>query len=211
LPPYRLAIFDFDGTLADSFPWFRGVVNRLADEHGFRRVEDHEVETLRSHAAHELVKHLGVPLWKMPVIARHLRQLMAEDIARIPLFPGVDRMLRGLAERGVQLAIVSSNSFENVRQVLGPDNTALIRHCSCGAALFGKRSKLKDVLRDSGIPAREAICIGDEIRDLEAARAERIAFGAVSWGYTDPGSLRAHAPEEVFTSMEEILEKVGGR
>ena len=37
---YRLAIFDFDGTLADSFPWFLGVVNRLADEHGFLLFED---------------------------------------------------------------------------------------------------------------------------------------------------------------------------
>jgi phosphoglycolate phosphatase len=209
LPPYRLAIFDFDGTLADSFPWFRGVVNRLADEHGFRRVEDHEVETLRSHSARQVAGHLGVPLWKMPLIARQMRQLMAEDIARIPLFPGVDRLLRGLSDRGIRLAIVSSNSFRNVRRVLGPDNAALIQHCSCGAALFGKRSKLREVLRDSGIPAREAICIGDEIRDQEAARAEGIAFGAVTWGYTDPASLRAQAPEELFASLEEILEKIG--
>jgi phosphoglycolate phosphatase len=28
---YKLAIFDFDGTLADSFPWFLGMVNGLAD------------------------------------------------------------------------------------------------------------------------------------------------------------------------------------
>lgn len=27
---YRLAIFDFDGTLADSFPWFATVVNDVA-------------------------------------------------------------------------------------------------------------------------------------------------------------------------------------
>lgn len=211
MPSYRLAIFDFDGTLADSFPWFLSVVNRLAEDHGFQRIEEHEIERLRSHSARQLVTQLGVPLWKMPRIARQFHQMMAADIARISLFPGVDRLLRGLAERGIDLAVVTSNSFENVRQVLGPHNTALLRHCSCGAALFGKRSKLRDVLRDSGTPAPEAICIGDEIRDLEAARAEGIAFGAVSWGYTDPASLRAHAPEEMFTSPEEILERIAGR
>jgi phosphoglycolate phosphatase len=207
---YRLAIFDFDGTLADSFPWFLGVVNHLADEHGFRRIEDHEIETLRSHSARQVVAHLDLPAWKMPKIARRMRQLMERDIARIPLFPGVDLLLRGLAERGVRLAIVSSNSTGNVRRVLGPGNAALIRHYGCGVSIFGKRAKLKGVLRDSGVPVHEAICIGDEIRDLEAAHEEGIAFGAVSWGYTDPESLRAHAPEVMFTRMEEILWKVGG-
>ena len=35
---YRLAIFDFDGTLADSFPFFLSVFNTIADRHGFRRI-----------------------------------------------------------------------------------------------------------------------------------------------------------------------------
>ena len=33
-----LVIFDFDGTLADSFPFFLRVFNQLADEHGFHAV-----------------------------------------------------------------------------------------------------------------------------------------------------------------------------
>jgi hypothetical protein len=32
--------------------------------------------------------------------------------------------------------------------------------------------------------------------------------GAVAWGYTNPEALRAHAPGEMFSSVEEILEKV---
>lgn len=205
---YRLAIFDFDGTLADSFPWFCGVVNQLADEHGFRRIEEHEIEALRGHAARQIVGHLGVPAWKLPRIARRMREHMARDIGHITSFPGVDRLLQGLAGRGVRLAIVTSNSAANVRQVLGPESSALIQHYACGASIFGKRPKLREVLRGSGVPAAEAISIGDEIRDLEAARAEGIAFGAVAWGYTNPEALRAQAPEEMFASVEEILHKL---
>ena len=29
MPRYRLAIFDYDGTLADSLPWFRSVFQDL--------------------------------------------------------------------------------------------------------------------------------------------------------------------------------------
>ena len=202
---YRLAIFDFDGTLADSFSWFLGIVNVLADEHGFRRMEEHEVETLRGQAARQIVAQMKVPAWKLPRVGHRMRQLMARDIEHITLFPGVDRLLRELAGRGVRLAVVTSNSIDNVRQVLGPESAALIHHYECGASMFGKRPKLRAVLRSSGIPAAEALCIGDEVRDLEAARAEGIAFGAVTWGYTRPEALRAHAPEEVFESVEDVL------
>lgn len=205
---YRLAIFDFDGTLADSFSWFLGIVNVLADEHGFRRMEEHEVETLRGQGARQIVAHFKIPAWKIPRVGRRMRQHMARDISRISLFPGVDRLLRELAGRGVRLAIVTSNSIDNVRQVLGPESAALIHCYECGASMFGKRPKLRAVLRSSGIPAAEAICIGDEVRDLEAARAEGIAFGAVAWGYTTPETLRAHAPEEMFESVEEIAGKL---
>lgn len=206
---YRLVLFDFDGTLADSFPWFLGIVDRLAHEHGFRRIEEHEVETLRSHSARQLIEHFGIPLWKLPLIARGMRRHMSREIEHISLFPGVDRVLQGLADRGIRLAIVTSNSRRNVLQVLGPGNAALIQHYACGAAMFGKRAKLRTILRDSGVSAAETLCIGDEIRDLEAARAEGIAFGAVAWGYTIPEALRAQGPEIMFEEVEEILRKVG--
>ena len=206
---YRLAIFDFDGTLADSFPFFLGVMNRLADEHGFRRIEEHEVETLRGRSARQNFAEFGVPAWKLPRIGRDFRRHMARDIARIALFPGVDRLLRGLSDQGIRTAVVTSNSIGNVRRVLGPGNAALIRHYACGVSIFGKRAKLRGVLRSSGIAAGEAICIGDEVRDLEAAREEGIAFGAVSWGYTHPQTLLAHEPEETFSTIEEILRKLG--
>jgi len=206
---YRLAIFDFDGTLSDSYPWFVGAVNEVADRYRFRRVEPHDLETLRGYEARRIIEHLGMPMWKMPLVARHMRRRMAGDIGRISLFPGAGAMLRTLSERGVTPAIVTSNSAENVRRVLG-ESAALVRHFGCGAGVFGKRAKLRKVLRAAAVPPAEAICIGDEIRDLHAAHAEKIAFGAVSWGYTTLDALAAHSPEETFTTIDEIAEKLTG-
>jgi phosphoglycolate phosphatase len=207
---YRLAIFDFDGTLADSFPWFMAVVNDFADRFGFRRIEPHEVDTLRGYEARRMVAHLRVPAWKLPLIARHMRSRMAAEIGQVALFPGVDRVLRELSDAGVGIGIVTSNSAENVRRVLGPRNAALVRHWECGASMFGKRPRLRRMLRAAGIPAAQAISIGDEIRDLHASRAERIPFGAVGWGYTTLEGLRAHAPDEVFETMDEMVARLTG-
>jgi phosphoglycolate phosphatase len=208
---YKLAMFDFDGTLADTFPWFLRAVNRLADVHGFNTIEPGELDTLRGYSARRLVAHLGVPAWKLPKIGADMHRLMAEDIRQIRPFVGIGTMLRGLSDRGVVLAVVTSNAYDNVRHVLGREHAALIRYYACGASLFGKRGKLRKVLQQSGIRPSEAIFIGDELRDLEAARAEGIPFGAVAWGYTHVEALQAYASAEVFAHVGEVLEKVACR
>ena len=201
---YQLVIFDFDGTLADSFPWFAATVNQLADRHGFRRVEPDEVEALRSLDARRILARLEVPLWKVPMIAADGRRRMAEDLGRIRLFDGVTAMLRRLTERGIAIAILTSNSEENVRRVLGDENARLVAHYMCGASLFGKSAKLRRLLRQVPVPRSAVLCVGDELRDLEAARAEGLPFGAVAWGYTAADALAAAGPDELFTTPLEL-------
>jgi len=50
--PYSLAIFDLDGTLVDSFPWFKRTINDVADRFGFRRVAPEELEGIRAASTH---------------------------------------------------------------------------------------------------------------------------------------------------------------
>jgi phosphoglycolate phosphatase len=205
---YRLAIFDLDGTLADSLPWFLRIANSVADRHGFRRIETHEIESLRGKGSREIVRHLQVPMWRIPLIARDVRRMKAASLDGISLFAGVEGMLASLAAKGVVCAMVSSDSEENVRRSLGT-NARAISQFACGAALFGKAKKFAKVMRVAGIPASQTIAIGDEVRDAEAARKARIDFGAVTWGYATVEALRQTDPALVFTRMEEIAEKLG--
>ncbi|MBB4367474.1 phosphoglycolate phosphatase [Bradyrhizobium sp. cir1] len=200
---YSLAIFDLDGTLADSFPWFLRTINDVADHFGFRRVRDEDVEGLRHASSREILSHLEVPLWKLPAIARHARRLKAEAVSEIPLFAGVETMLQTMAENGVQLALVTSDSEANAREKLG-DAAALFSHYACSASLFGKSAKFRRVVRRAGVEPNRVIAIGDEVRDIEAARAVGIACGAVCWGYAAPAALRALGPDHVFERMDEI-------
>ncbi|NVO16499.1 MAG: HAD hydrolase-like protein [Rhodoplanes sp.] len=202
---YRLVIFDIDGTLADSFPWFLAVLNGVADRFGFRRTAPDEVVAMRNAGAAEILERLAVPRWKLPLIVRHMRALKTQDLDQIPLFPGVDALLATLFARGAVLAVVSSDTEANVRRALGPANAKLIAHFGCGASLFGKPPKFRAVLRRACVPASEAIAIGDEVRDIEAARTVGIACGAVAWGYADATALRAKKPDLVFERMEEIV------
>ena len=205
---YRLVIFDLDGTLADSFPWFLQIVNSVADRHGFRRVEAHEVDALRGYGSREIIKHMGVPAWKLPSIANDMRTLKAT--AMTPLFSGVEAMLKTLSERNLILALVTSDAEENARRTLGP-LTQYIAYFDCGASLFGKAAKFKRLLSKTGVSPDQAIVIGDEVRDIEAAHKAGIDFGAVSWGYAKLEAIQKHHPKMVFGSMEEIVAKLAAR
>jgi phosphoglycolate phosphatase len=204
---YRLVVFDIDGTLSDSLPWFRSIVNSVAAKYRFRAIGDDEIEMLRGKGSREIISFLQVPAWKLPLIARDMRKLKARSLDQIPLFPGVEPMLRRLSARGIVNAIVSSDSEANARRALG-SCAGSISHFACGASLFGKAAKLRKVLARTGIPASQALAIGDEVRDGEAAHAVGMDFGAVTWGYAKVEALQRLRPAFVFGSIEEIAATV---
>jgi phosphoglycolate phosphatase len=203
-PPYRLVILDFDGTLADTFPWFTRVLPGVADRYGFRRPAAHEAESLRALEARAVMRYLGVPAWKLPLIARHMRRLAARDAGDLAPFPGIPALLARLRAGGLGLALVSSNREDVVRRVLGPGNAGLIDVYACGAALFGKARRFRAVARASGLAPDRILCLGDELRDHAAATQAGLAFGAVTWGYTRAEALAAAGPAHLFSTPEAV-------
>lgn len=207
-PDYRLVVFDFDGTLVDSLPWLYSVLDEVAERFDLARLDRDALHGLRQLDGRSILKRLNVPLWKVPKVAAHVRTLAARDLHALELFDGVAAMLQTLSDSGIELAVVSSNAVENIRRVLGSETAARIRHYECGASMFGKPRKLEKVLARSGVPAHEAIYVGDEVRDAEAAQAVGMAFGAVAWGYNTVDVLRRQRPTEVFETVDELVARL---
>ncbi len=201
---YRLLIADFDGTLADSFSLFLEHMQLVLQRFKLRPVDLGSLDRLRGISAREVMAEIGLPAWKLPFVARYMRGLMARDVDKIRLFAGTEEFLREAQKSGVALTVVSSNTEANIRGALGSELTGLVSVFECGASLFGKAAKFRKVLKKTGLRAAETLAIGDELRDLEAARAADIDFGAVTWGYAKPESLRQHGPKFLFKDMDEL-------
>ncbi len=204
---YDLGIFDFDGTLADSFGFFLRVHDHLAVRHGFRGIDPEEIENLRDLSPRELMRRSGLPRWKLPMVARDFARLMRG--ADIRLFNGVEDALQRLRGQGITIALVSSNTRDNCRRVVGETHWRKLAHAECGASIFGKRRRIARVLRATGIPPRRAIYVGDQSTDAEAAHAAGVAFGAVGWGYATLSSLK-RAGATLLMSEVADLATLGG-
>ena len=210
-PPIRLVIFDFDGTLSDSGHWFLGIVDHLAQRYRFRTVEACEVERLRALPTREVIRHLRIPAWKLPFIARYVRTLFALHTHEVALFDGVGEMLAALEAAGVQLALVTSNAEINARRILGPENAARFTIWECASSLYGKAPRFRRVLKAAGVSAGETLAIGDETRDIEAARRCGIRSGAVHWGYAHREALDELAPDYGFDSPDAVVRLLRAR
>lgn len=207
MPRYRLAIFDFDGTLANSLPWFRASFQDMIARFDLAPVGADEIEGLRGMSARQIMARLNVPMWRLPAIVSDMRKRKLAAASTISLFDAAAALLADQQRLGIQTAIVSSDGEDSVRRVLGP-TASLISRFDCGAAIFGKHRKFRRVARHFGTRPADTICIGDEIRDIEAAHAAGMDSGAVTWGYALPTALQAAGPTHFFNSMAEITQRL---
>lgn len=206
---YDLVIFDLDGTLADTLPWFLSIVNDVAERFSFRKIDPDNIEHLRTYSAGELIRYLGIPGWKMPFIAAHMRKLASQHVEKTPLFPGAHDMLMALHAADVKVAVVSSNSAANIRSVLGGANVA-VSQVEGGVSIFGKAPKIRKVMKRAGVAPGRVLTVGDEIRDADAAKRAGVAYGAIGWGMTKPEALKAQNPAEYFDSVADLTACVAG-
>lgn len=206
LKEYQAIIFDLDGTLVDSFSFFLGTLNQLAKKHKFKSVELHEVEQYKHLSPKEIMKEMKVSKWKLPWIAKDFIRLMKERDEEIHLFEGMRDHLIELHKQGYTLAIITSNSKENCQNVLGKELCELFSHIDGGSSIFGKAKRIKRVLNILNLNKEQAIYVGDQTADGEAAHKAGIDFAAVGWGYTSAEKLKTIQPKVVLNDLATMKE-----
>lgn len=204
-------IFDFDGTLVDSFRIVCDKFNLLADQFSFRKVYDHEISGLRDLTSLEFIKHLEIPLYKIPRVILQARKHMRAEMATLRPFVNLPNILSQLLNGGVSLGILTSNSVANVSSWLKKNNMLhLFSFIHSESNFFGKARVLKRIIRVNSIDKSRVYYIGDETRDIEAAKQCGVHSVAVTWGFNSEKILLQHQPHFVLRKPEELLGLVTG-
>ncbi|MDG5816094.1 HAD hydrolase-like protein [Chitinispirillales bacterium ANBcel5] len=203
--PCLTVIFDFDGTLADSFSAALGTVNHLAPSFGYDPIEEKDIPMLRKMNGVQLLKHLKLPLRRLPKMVKEARGEIKSRMLQITLFPGIAQVLEEIKKHGMNLGIVTSNSEANVRNCLennGVGERFDFIHSAPG--LFGKHRLLKHLKRKLKISADLVVYVGDESRDIEASHRCDIPVIAVTWGFQHRDRLVELEPEGIAETPQEL-------
>ena len=196
----QLVIFDFDGTIADTFENGFEILNILAAEFGFRPLERADLERARDMSTRELMKFLGIPATKMRRISKRGTEELQKRMEAVLPCAGVPDLLRDVQALGYRLGIVTSNSDENVAVFLRKYDMEIFEFVRCSSKLMGKASVLRSLLKKLRLKPSDVLFIGDEGQETG------VHVAAVTWGYNSRRSIEAFLPDYLFESPAEILD-----
>ncbi len=203
----KYVVFDFDGTLADSLP----VVVSIAEQVLEMKIPKSDIERYRNMTAREVLKIAKVPLWRVPSLLVKGRPLMAARLSEVDIFKGLPEVIRHLTKDGHNLYVVSSNSVSIINQFLDQHE---IRQYFTGVygnvGIFSKAQAIKKVIKKERIKLQDAIYIGDEVRDIEAAKKVKMPIASVTWGYNGAKILESYRPDYLVSNVKDIVAIVNG-
>jgi phosphoglycolate phosphatase len=203
--PVRVVIFDFDGTIADTFWQGLEILNEMADEFGYRKLTEEELPQARDMTTRQLMRFLGISNRRLPVIAHKGEKRLRAKIREIQPIPGVPGILRELHARGLRLGIITSNSEENVGIFLKNHDLEIFEFVRSSSRLLGKAREIRQAMKVGKFTAADVLFVGDETRDIEACRRVNIRCAAVTWGYNSRRALEAQAPHAILDRPDELF------
>jgi len=207
-------LFDFDGTLADTAADLSRALNRVRAERGLDEVP---LQNLRGHAS---AGARGLLQAGMGVLPEHeefkpLREAFLKHYAEnicvdTRLFPGVEELLSAIEVRGLRWGIVTNKSTSLTRIVVKELGLADRAACVvCGDTTPHLKPHPASLLHAAGelkVATADCVYLGDDLRDIQAARAAGMRPVAVAWGYGENlGSWNAEAilerPEDLISRL----------
>ena len=199
-------VFDFDGTIADTFSMALSTFNPVARELKIREIAPDDFDMIRSQGSRELMKTFGVSRWRLTRVLLRLRKEMTKAIDQTKVIEGMREALTELQKKGYELGILTSNSVKNVELFLElHDMKHLFNFIYSGKNIFGKKKVMLKMMRREKIDRERIVYVGDETRDVEASHKARIPVIAVTWGLNNRAVLEKSRPTRITDNPQDIL------
>ncbi len=186
----QVALFDLDGTLLDSAPDFLATVNRMRASRG---ISPMRLESLRPFVSRGSRAMLGAAFAEVEQEAREawvaeFLEIYRGEIGRHGLpFAGVEDMLRALENAGTRWGIVTNKPEYLARDILPPlgwdARSAVLIGGDTTAEHKPHPLPLLEAMQRLGVSADDCVYVGDDERDIIAARAAGMRSIAALWGY----------------------------
>ncbi|MCC0177960.1 HAD-IA family hydrolase [Waterburya agarophytonicola K14] len=205
----KVILFDFDGTIADTYNAIAKITNQLSSEFGYKALDEEELLLLKNLSSREIVKLSEISIFKIPFLVRRVRTELSKEISELSPIGDIERVLFELKNRGYTLGIVTSNNKENVKIFLRKNKLdCLFSYIYSSTSIFGKHRVINQAIKNNKLTKANVIYVGDETRDIRSARRSNIGIVAVSWGFNSAEILQDYQPDYLVHQPQELLEAI---
>ena len=211
----RAVLFDFDGTLADSYDAITASVNHVRTTFGLPPMEEAVIRKLvgygLAHLLHQVVPNVPTD----EAVAEYRRHHSTVMVPLTRLLPGVSETLAELHRRGLRLAVCSNKTVAFTRTLTEALGIARYFDAVLGPEDAGKPKPDPAILRTAlarlDVPASEAVYVGDMTVDIATARAAGVPVWVIPNGSDDAATLRAAGPDRLLDSISELPKMLAGQ
>lgn len=198
----KYVVFDFDGTLADTFDAIKDFVKEE-----LINVTEEDIELFKDEGIKGVMKKKNISFAELTRLTLKITPKLRHK-ENINIFTGMLEVIQTLT-KSYKIGILSSNSEENILKFLRKYNIAdLFEFIFSQSSIFGKHTVMRSMCKKHRLNPSEIMYVGDEDRDIIASRRAKIKNIAVTWGFNSEERLLKVNPDHIVYSPIEILDKM---
>jgi len=195
-PPLQAVLFDLDGTLVDSAPDLAGAANDMRSARGLEPLSYADLRRLAGSGARGMLARAfdvapgqsGYEALRDEFHDRYEERMLRETA----LFASALQLLDGLEQRGLAWGIVTNKALRFASPLasalgLWPRARVLVAGDSTPHTK-PHPAPLLEAARRLSLPVACCTYVGDDHRDMHAARAAGMGAIAAAWGYLGEGA-----------------------
>ncbi len=205
---FRAVLFDFDGTLGDSYPAITASVNHVRSQHGLPPLSEPEVRRHVGRGAGYLLSHTvpaGAVEANIEAYRAHHPSVLRSGTR---LLPGAAEALRTLHARGLRLGICSNKPVLFTRELVGYLGVASYLDLILGPEDVARPKPAPDMLQTAlsrlQVAAAETLYVGDMVVDIQTARAAGVPVWVVPTGSDEIETLKRGQPNRLLRDLDEL-------
>jgi phosphoglycolate phosphatase len=206
---FRLLVFDWDGTLADSTAIITHAIQQACRDLQLPAPDDGRARFVIGLGLIDALRHVapGLPATDYPRLSERYRHHYLARDPEIPLFAGAREMLDELDARGFLLAVATGKTRAGLTRALQQQSLAhrfAATRCADEGLPKPHPDMLLALMERCGVAAEETLMIGDTTHDLELARNAGAAAVAVTYGAHSLAGLAGLSPLATLSSIGEL-------
>jgi phosphoglycolate phosphatase len=200
----KTLIFDFDGTIADSFELLLAIFEQIAPRP--QKLTAEEIKQIKGENLRQITKYLKIRRWQIPRLLFRGRKLLSIKILSVKPFPAIPGVLKQLDSVGLDMYLLSTNSPDNINKFLKKNGLeTYFKNIYGDIGLRSKASAINRIIKKEHLNRVDCVYIGDEVRDVEAAKKAGVKSVGVTWGFNNAQAIKTADPDITANQPKDLL------